>query len=156
MAYRSYDGDHSVCILLWIKSDEKMLVYTLDDTQTNTVRCHYNTVNFLQNAHKGHPVAHPLGWDMGCHLWIQTLIKVLHQLLQCCMQYRVTLDLVITALDCILEISQVSEIYMRENEREWETETGRETEGRETELVKYPWKFYESFVKHMAWKVGGV
>ena len=35
-----------------------------------TVRCRYNAVNFLQNPHNRHPIAHPSGRDMGCLLWI--------------------------------------------------------------------------------------
>ena len=38
----------------------------------HTVRCCYNAVNFLQNHHKRHPIARPLGRDMGCLLWINT------------------------------------------------------------------------------------
>ena len=45
----------------------------------STVRCRYNAVNFLQNTHNRHPIARPWGRDMGCLLWIQTLITVLHQ-----------------------------------------------------------------------------
>ena len=38
----------------------------------NTVQCHYNVVNFLQNIHNKHPIACPLGRGMGCLLWVQT------------------------------------------------------------------------------------
>ena len=31
----------------------------------NTVRCHYNVINFLTNIHKRHPIARPLGRGMG-------------------------------------------------------------------------------------------
>ena len=37
-----------------------------------TVQCHYNAVNFLQNPLKRHPIARPLGWGMGCLLWVHT------------------------------------------------------------------------------------
>ena len=67
-----------------------------------TVWCPYNPVNFLQNQHKIHPIAHPLGWGMGCILWIPTLIHILSQSLQRWTQYCVILDRVITALDCIM------------------------------------------------------
>ena len=46
-----------------------------------TVQYHYNTVNFLTNIHKIHPTYHPLGWDMGCFLWVQHLIDILFQFL---------------------------------------------------------------------------
>ena len=32
--------------------------------------CHFNMVNFLQNPHNRHPIAHPWGQDMGCLLWV--------------------------------------------------------------------------------------
>ena len=45
-----------------------------------TVRCHYNTVNFGMNHHKIHPIARPLGRDMGCNVWFDTwLIFCFHQ-----------------------------------------------------------------------------
>ena len=47
-------------------------------------------------------IARPLGWGMGCLLWIQHLVDILPQLLQSFMQYLIILDRVITALDCIL------------------------------------------------------
>ena len=31
-----------------------------------TERCHYDAANFLQNAHKRHPIARPLGQSKGC------------------------------------------------------------------------------------------
>ena len=43
----------------------------------NTVRCHYNVVDFLKNITETHPIARPLGWGMGCLLWIQHLIDIL-------------------------------------------------------------------------------
>ena len=36
-------------------------------------------VDFLTNIHKRHLIAHPLGWGMGCLLWIQHLIDMLPQ-----------------------------------------------------------------------------
>ena len=36
----------------------------LETPITDTMPCHYNTVKFLQNIHKGHPIARPLGWGM--------------------------------------------------------------------------------------------
>ena len=45
----------------------------------NTARCRYNVVNFLQNPHKRHPIARPLGPGVGCLLCVQTLICILSQ-----------------------------------------------------------------------------
>ena len=39
-----------------------------------TVRCRYNTFNFLRNPHQRQPIARPLGRDMGCLLWFNTFI----------------------------------------------------------------------------------
>ena len=41
------------------------------------VWCRYNAVNCLENYHKIHPIARPLGRGMGCFLWIYTLIYIL-------------------------------------------------------------------------------
>ena len=69
-----------------------------DIENANTVWCHYNAVNFLQNPHKRHPIACPLGWGMRCLLCVQTLICILPQSLQWCMQYHVKLGHVIVHL----------------------------------------------------------
>ena len=45
----------------------------------SAVQCRYNAVNFLLNPHKMHTIAHPLGRDMGCKLWCDTLIYILLQ-----------------------------------------------------------------------------
>ena len=45
----------------------------------NTARCRYNAVNFLQNSHKRHPIARPLGRGMRCLLCVQTLVRILSQ-----------------------------------------------------------------------------
>ena len=37
------------------------------------VRCLYHAANFLQNSHKRHSIAHPLGRDMECLLCVETL-----------------------------------------------------------------------------------
>ena len=70
----------------------------------NTVGCHYNSVNFLENPHKRHPIAGPflknagpLGRGMGCLLWIHTLIYVMSWELQRSMQNHVILNCVIMA-----------------------------------------------------------
>ena len=46
-----------------------------------SVECCYNTVNFLTNIHKRHPIACTLGRGMGCLLWIHYLIDILPQFL---------------------------------------------------------------------------
>ena len=45
----------------------------------DTLRCHYNVINFLQNPHQRHSIAHTLGRDMGWLLWFQTLLYILPQ-----------------------------------------------------------------------------
>ena len=50
---------------------------------------HYNEVNFLKNVHNIQPIAHPLGGDMNCFLWVQTLIHVNPELMLCRMKYHV-------------------------------------------------------------------
>ena len=64
-----------------------------------TVRRRYNAANFLTNIHKRHPIARPLGWGVGCLLWIQHLIDILPVII-----YLVftILDRVLAALDCTL------------------------------------------------------
>ena len=49
----------------------------------HTVRCRYNAVKFLPNPHKIHPIACPLGRDMGCNLWFDILVYILLQSTQC-------------------------------------------------------------------------
>ena len=82
----------------------------------NTMRCRCNAVNFLQNHHKIHPMARPLGRDMGCLLCVQILIYILRQSPQWCVQYNVTLDHIITAPDCrkisIYHISAENTMYI--------------------------------------------
>ena len=51
----------------------------------NTVWCHENTVNFLQNPHNRHPIACPWGQRMGCLWWVWSLINLLLLSLLCCM-----------------------------------------------------------------------
>ena len=65
------------------------------------MRCRYNTVNFLPNPHKIHPIARPLGRGLVCDLCVDTLIYILLQSAQCGKRYRVIFDRVITTLDCI-------------------------------------------------------
>ena len=74
----------------------------IDRKNTYTVRCRSNAVNFLQILHKTHPIARPLGRAMGCVLCFQILIYILPQSLECCGQYHVILDRLITAPGCII------------------------------------------------------
>ena len=57
-------------------------VYILMHLISHTVWYLYNTISFLQNPHKRHPIARPLGWGIGCLLWLQTLIYILPQSVQ--------------------------------------------------------------------------
>ena len=69
---------------------------------TIVMQCHYNAVDFLQNLHNKHSIAHHWGWGMGCLLWVQTLIYVTSESLQYCMQYDyVILDRIIRTADGI-------------------------------------------------------
>ena len=59
---------------------------------TYTVWCGYSAVNFLLNPHKGHPIARPWGWSMGCLLWVLCLTYVLplHRSAECNIMTNVT------------------------------------------------------------------
>ena len=46
------------------------------------------------------PIARPLGWDVGCLLWVQILIYTPSQPLYLCLQYHAILVRVVAALDC--------------------------------------------------------
>ena len=109
------------------------------EKQIYTVQCRYNAVNFLPNPHKIHLIArplgrerererlslsaflrtedigvhivHPLGRDMGCNLWFDTLIYILSQSTQCGMKYPVILDRVITALYCTMFFPELFSSY---------------------------------------------
>ena len=67
----------------------------------NTVLCRYNTVNILWNILKS------LSWNNGCLRWIPTLIYILPQSLQWCMQNHVISDCVILAPDCMIQYEDV-------------------------------------------------
>ena len=69
-----------------------------------TVRCRYNAINFIQNIHERHTIARPPGLGMGCFLRLHPMIDILPQFLQWCVHHD-TLDLVITALECIGDMS---------------------------------------------------
>ena len=59
----------------------------------------YSGANSLSNPHNRHPISHPWGHGMRCHLWVQTLIYVLLHFLFGCMQY-VVLDHAKMAPNC--------------------------------------------------------
>ena len=61
---------------------ETALISLVMDIRIIYIACCYNVVNFLPNSHKIHPLAHPLGWALGCILWVKTLIHTLLQSLQ--------------------------------------------------------------------------
>ena len=65
-----------------------------------TVRCRYNTVNFLPNPQNRHPISRPWGRGMGCLLWVSSLNCVLLLSSQC-RWYRDKWERAITALDCM-------------------------------------------------------
>ena len=66
----------------------------------NTMRRHYNTVNFHQNHHNRCLIARPSGRVMGCLLWGQALIYVLPLPLKSYM-CPVILQHIIRTLHCI-------------------------------------------------------
>ena len=82
-------------IMLPIESNDRDIIYM--------VRCRFSTFDFLQNPCFRHSMAHSCGPAVGCLLWgkVETLIYVLFQLLQYCMQYRIILERVVTAPDYI-------------------------------------------------------
>ena len=82
---------NSALAISWYNDDCEIMRYT--------VQCCYNLINFHQNSWNRYPIAHPWGQGMGCILWVQNLIHLLHQLLQCCMQNDVLFHHIIT--DCI-------------------------------------------------------
>ena len=70
-----------------------------------------NAANFLQNPHRRHPIARPLGRGMGCLLCVQTLICILPQSLQWCIQNCVIFDHVMTARDSMRKNNFTREVY---------------------------------------------
>ena len=127
MMYYAYNW-HTIQLNRYMRCGETFKSITT--RKSYTVQCCYNAVNLVQNLHKRHPIArplgrdmgcllviqiliyillwitkrcplsHPNGWYMGCLLVIQILIYILLQSLQWCTQYHVILDCVITAPDC--------------------------------------------------------
>ena len=55
----SWKSDHG------LESKISMIYWSRLTFQHYTVRCHYNTVNFLKNINKSHPIARLLGRGMG-------------------------------------------------------------------------------------------
>ena len=72
----------------------------------DTLRCHYNVVNFLTNIEKRHSIAHPLGQIMRCLLWAQPLIDIMPEFRHLFMPYMYLTILVhiITALNYIWKL----------------------------------------------------
>ena len=71
----SQSGPCCVLLLLLLVS----FIYSLCIGLSYVVQCHCNVVNFFPNSHKIHPIAHPLGWSVGCILKVQTLICTMPQ-----------------------------------------------------------------------------
>ena len=65
-----------------------------------TLLCCYNVFKFHQIIHTRHRIARPLGRDMGSLLWVTTLISIMPQFLQRCVQYDVILDHIIMVFNC--------------------------------------------------------
>ena len=107
----------------------------------NAVRCHYNTVNFLPNAHKIHPIASPLAWDIGCILCAKIMIYTLPQSLQWYMQYLFKLDQVITALNCIWFQHQKAQFWLNCHEVLWCIIKTHVRGFFDTDLNKVSWHF---------------
>ena len=74
-----------VCYGITLALERKIYI----GVNTYTVRCRYNAVNFLRHSHKIHPIARPLGRDMGCLLCSPILIYIWPQSLQSCMQHHI-------------------------------------------------------------------
>ena len=90
-----------ICSCEWFQRQFWFSVFIIVvEYPVDTVRCHYDEVNFLTNIHKQHPIARPSGCGTGCLLCIQHLVVSLPRFLQLFMQYLTILDRVITALDC--------------------------------------------------------
>ena len=56
------------------------------------MRCHYNTIKFLQNIHKRHPIPCLLEWGMGCLLWGDRVTE----------WYSVSVPAMICAISCFI------------------------------------------------------
>ena len=72
------ESPQSVCFSLaeWYQMQVHINVSSKQFSMLNMkiqVWCCYSVVDFLQNADKRRPIAHPWGWDMGCLLWVQCL-----------------------------------------------------------------------------------
>ena len=93
--------NHQFCAVSYINRSMQVSVSFIQiQIKTNFIS-RYDNEYILQNPHKRHPIAHPLGWALGCLLWTQILICFLLQLLQWCIQYHAILDRIIMALECI-------------------------------------------------------
>ena len=59
-----------------------LIIFSLP-THYHIVWCRYDAVKFLQNIHKKHLIACPLGRGMGCILWVGSLVDILSDLSSC-------------------------------------------------------------------------
>ena len=66
-----------------------------------TVQCHYNVVNLIESPHIRHAHSSPMRVRYRVSCMSTNFDPPNARLLRICMLYRVTLDLVITAPDCI-------------------------------------------------------
>ena len=76
----------------------------------NTVQCHYNMVNFLQNLHKRHPMSCLNGQAMGFKFWFIYSVTRVKCAISC------NIGSVITAPDCIGK-QEVNTLRPRQNGR---------------------------------------
>ena len=95
-----------VCVVkLWVNgisilnSDDISSYHATFIYSLNTVQWYHNVVNFLENTHDRHLIAHL------CLLWMQTLIWVMPESLQFCMEYHVIFDPIMVC-DCTLKLEQ--------------------------------------------------
>ena len=100
-------GNHSLHLTYWLLGNVAVISKVLHSN--SLYRTEYSAVpsiliitwtNFSKNIHKRHLIACPLGQSMGCLLWIESLIDILPQFLQWCVQYHFILNRVMISLDC--------------------------------------------------------
>ena len=116
--YGMFHSDEVLHVIMINGSDIKIDVVKLYDVLSiflshisqNTVDgpqlmwCHYNTVNFLQNTWLW-------GQDVGCLLWVQSLIYALPPLLQRCLWYHGLLGCVIMVPDYMFNMGCFLWVY---------------------------------------------
>ena len=95
-----------------------------------TVLCRYKVVKFSSKSLQNTSQRSPIRQDMGCILWVLTLIYTLSQSLQWCIPYHVILDHVITVPVCIVMLLHTSDSHItgpfhRESTSQWWTTSKR-------------------------------